>query len=133
MPEKQNASKRRSSRYEQMPERVENAAQAMQNTSTGVMRGYRPSMQAAGQPGYSQSNGQRMPGQGVPGNPQMNYTQSPIQSGQSRVEPTGAYRGFVMPNPPEPGLVPTCAEGGSISPLGGIVGAIAGYTLNKKA
>ena len=102
MPEKQNASKRRSSRYEQMPERVENAAQAMQNTSTGVMRGYRPSMQAAGQPGYSQPNGQRMPGQGVPGNPQMNYTQSPIQSGQSRVEPTGAYRGFVMPNPPEP-------------------------------
>lgn len=30
----------------------------------------------------------------------------------------------LFPNPPEPGLVPTCAEGGSISPLGGIVGAI---------
>ena len=30
----------------------------------------------------------------------------------------------VFPNPPEPGLVPTCAEGGTISPLAGIVGSI---------
>ncbi|MCR5511093.1 MAG: molybdopterin-synthase adenylyltransferase MoeB [Lachnospiraceae bacterium] len=30
----------------------------------------------------------------------------------------------LYPNPPEPGLVPTCAEGGTISPLGGIVGSI---------
>ena len=103
MPENRNASNRRSSRYEQTPERVENAAQAMQNASSGVMRGYRPSMQMpAGQPGYSQPYGQRAPAQGAPGNPQMNYTQNPMQSGQSRVEPTGAYRGFVMPNPPEP-------------------------------
>ena len=31
----------------------------------------------------------------------------------------------LYPNPPEPGLVPTCSEGGSISPLGGIIGSIA--------
>ena len=30
----------------------------------------------------------------------------------------------IYPEPPEPGLVPTCAEGGTISPLGGIVGSI---------
>ena len=30
----------------------------------------------------------------------------------------------VFPEPPAPGLVPTCAEGGTISPLGGIVGSI---------
>ncbi|MBQ6128441.1 MAG: ThiF family adenylyltransferase, partial [Lachnospiraceae bacterium] len=30
----------------------------------------------------------------------------------------------LYPNPPEPGLVPTCAEGGTISPLSGIVGSI---------
>ncbi len=30
----------------------------------------------------------------------------------------------LYPQPPEPGLVPTCAEGGTISPLGGIVGSI---------
>ena len=29
-----------------------------------------------------------------------------------------------FPSPPEPGLVPTCAEGGAISPLPGIVGSI---------
>ena len=29
----------------------------------------------------------------------------------------------LFPNPPEPGLVPTCAEGGTISPLGGIIGS----------
>ncbi|MCR5685065.1 MAG: ThiF family adenylyltransferase [Lachnospiraceae bacterium] len=29
-----------------------------------------------------------------------------------------------FPEPPEPGLVPTCAEGGTISPLGGIIGSI---------
>ncbi len=31
----------------------------------------------------------------------------------------------LFPEPPAPGLVPTCAEGGSISPLGGIIGSIA--------
>ena len=30
----------------------------------------------------------------------------------------------LYPAPPEPGLVPTCSEGGSISPLGGIIGSI---------
>jgi adenylyltransferase/sulfurtransferase len=30
----------------------------------------------------------------------------------------------VYPEPPAPGLVPTCAEGGTISPLAGIVGSI---------
>ncbi|MCR4657974.1 MAG: ThiF family adenylyltransferase [Lachnospiraceae bacterium] len=30
----------------------------------------------------------------------------------------------LYPKPPEPGLVPTCAEGGTISPLGGIIGSI---------
>jgi adenylyltransferase/sulfurtransferase len=30
----------------------------------------------------------------------------------------------MFPAPPPPGLVPTCAEGGSISPLGGIIGSI---------
>ena len=30
----------------------------------------------------------------------------------------------LYPAPPAPGLVPTCAEGGSISPLGGIIGSI---------
>ncbi|MBP5554963.1 MAG: ThiF family adenylyltransferase [Lachnospiraceae bacterium] len=30
----------------------------------------------------------------------------------------------VFPEPPAPGLVPTCAEGGTISPLGGIIGSI---------
>lgn len=30
----------------------------------------------------------------------------------------------LYPQPPEPGLVPTCAEGGTISPLAGIVGSI---------
>lgn len=30
----------------------------------------------------------------------------------------------LYPEPPEPGLVPTCAEGGSISPLAGIIGSI---------
>lgn len=30
----------------------------------------------------------------------------------------------LYPKPPEPGLVPTCAEGGTISPLAGIVGSI---------
>lgn len=30
----------------------------------------------------------------------------------------------VYPEPPEPGLVPTCAEGGTISPLAGIIGSI---------
>ncbi len=30
----------------------------------------------------------------------------------------------VFPTPPPPGLVPTCSEGGSISPLAGIVGSI---------
>ena len=30
----------------------------------------------------------------------------------------------LYPEPPEPGLVPTCAEGGTISPLAGIVGSI---------
>ncbi len=30
----------------------------------------------------------------------------------------------IYPNPPEPGLVPTCAEGGTISPLSGIIGSI---------
>ena len=30
----------------------------------------------------------------------------------------------VFPAPPSPGLVPTCAEGGTISPLSGIVGSI---------
>lgn len=30
----------------------------------------------------------------------------------------------VFPEPPAPGLVPTCAEGGTISPLAGIVGSI---------
>ena len=30
----------------------------------------------------------------------------------------------LYPNPPEPGLVPTCAAGGTISPLSGIVGSI---------
>ncbi|MCR5356668.1 MAG: molybdopterin-synthase adenylyltransferase MoeB [Lachnospiraceae bacterium] len=30
----------------------------------------------------------------------------------------------LFPTPPEPGLVPTCAEGGAISPLPGIVGSI---------
>ncbi len=30
----------------------------------------------------------------------------------------------LYPAPPKPGLVPTCAEGGTISPLGGIVGSI---------
>lgn len=30
----------------------------------------------------------------------------------------------LFPNPPSPGLVPTCAEGGTISPLAGIVGSI---------
>ncbi|MCR5302387.1 MAG: molybdopterin-synthase adenylyltransferase MoeB [Lachnospiraceae bacterium] len=30
----------------------------------------------------------------------------------------------LYPEPPEPGLVPTCAEGGTISPLGGIIGSI---------
>ena len=30
----------------------------------------------------------------------------------------------MYPAPPEPGLVPTCAEGGTISPLSGIVGSI---------
>ncbi|MCR5507947.1 MAG: ThiF family adenylyltransferase [Lachnospiraceae bacterium] len=31
----------------------------------------------------------------------------------------------LFPEPPEPGLVPTCAEGGTISPLPGIIGSIA--------
>ena len=30
----------------------------------------------------------------------------------------------LYPEPPEPGLVPTCAEGGTISPLAGIIGSI---------
>ena len=30
----------------------------------------------------------------------------------------------IYPEPPEPGLVPTCAEGGTISPLSGIIGSI---------
>ncbi len=30
----------------------------------------------------------------------------------------------LFPEPPEPGLVPTCAEGGTISPLSGIIGSI---------
>ncbi|SDB14461.1 adenylyltransferase and sulfurtransferase [Pseudobutyrivibrio sp. YE44] len=30
----------------------------------------------------------------------------------------------LFPAPPSPGLVPTCTEGGSISPLGGIIGSI---------
>ena len=30
----------------------------------------------------------------------------------------------LYPEPPQPGLVPTCAEGGTISPLGGIIGSI---------
>ena len=30
----------------------------------------------------------------------------------------------LYPAPPAPGLVPTCAEGGSISPLGGLIGSI---------
>ncbi|MCR5590268.1 MAG: ThiF family adenylyltransferase [Lachnospiraceae bacterium] len=30
----------------------------------------------------------------------------------------------IYPEPPEPGLVPTCAEGGTISPLAGIIGSI---------
>ena len=30
----------------------------------------------------------------------------------------------IYPEPPKPGLVPTCAEGGTISPLGGIIGSI---------
>ncbi|MBO7356272.1 MAG: ThiF family adenylyltransferase, partial [Lachnospiraceae bacterium] len=30
----------------------------------------------------------------------------------------------LYPEPPEPGLVPTCAEGGAISPLPGIIGSI---------
>lgn len=30
----------------------------------------------------------------------------------------------LYPEPPEPGLVPTCAEGGTISPLSGIIGSI---------
>ena len=30
----------------------------------------------------------------------------------------------MYPEPPEPGLVPTCAEGGTISPLAGIIGSI---------
>jgi len=30
----------------------------------------------------------------------------------------------LFPAPPEPGLVPTCAEGGTISPLAGIIGSI---------
>lgn len=39
------------------------------------------------------------------------------------------YRGgpclrCVFPEPPAPGLVPTCAEGGTISPLAGIIGSI---------
>ena len=30
----------------------------------------------------------------------------------------------LFPSPPPPGIVPTCAEGGTISPLGGIIGSI---------
>ena len=36
----------------------------------------------------------------------------------------GPCRRCIYPEPPAPGLVPTCAEGGTISPLSGIVGSI---------
>ena len=38
--------------------------------------------------------------------------------------PGGPCLRCLFPEPPKPGLVPTCAEGGTISPLSGIIGSI---------
>ncbi len=116
--------KRRSAKYDQPPQRVENAAQAMQNTPNGLQRGYRPGdyttarqpmypPNAQGpvmaQPGRASYNDPGWPGNGTTSRQPGAAWQEPSvrqQTGQmtgKQLASTGAYRGFVMPPaPPAP-------------------------------
>jgi len=101
---KENENRRRSAKYDKAPERVENAAQAMQYTSSvGVQRGYRPpeygtGRQAPVQAGYPNPN---YTGTVPPVNPYNGYTGSvpPVNGAQAGGNP--GYTGMQPPVQPQ--------------------------------
>lgn len=117
--EVQKKQKRRGAKYDQMPERVENAAQSMRNGPPGITRGYHPSeFQTGRTPAYPGEEGFPQGDFVQGGHPQGGFgaaswngsvpgagplpvrfppTPAGSGSGQNRVNATGAYRGFVAP------------------------------------